>query len=104
MSTIQVDPSFLEIFEEGFNPHEPEKSTTPTKVLGYGEISTVLEILTEDMQGLAFKRMPMFESEDEVEPFLDTYQQYLDVLENQIDLNLVPSETIWIKDISKFID
>jgi hypothetical protein len=98
MEKIRVDPQFLEDFEKGFNPRHPDRSTTPATVLGYGEISTILEILSKDMHGLACKRMPMFENEEEAENYLRVYQAYLDVLENKVGLNLVPSETLWISD------
>jgi hypothetical protein len=98
MKHPQIDPQFLMKFEGGFNPHHPERSHIPAKVLGYGEISTVLEIQAEDMNHLAFKRMPMFQDSDEVEQFLDVYRRYLDLLGEEIGIALIPSQTLWVED------
>jgi hypothetical protein len=96
MDAIVLDTAFFQNFEEGFNPRYPKKSATPVQVLGYGEISTVLEIMTDDMRDVACKRMPMFHSETEIENFLEVYDEYLQVLEQRIGLNLVPEKTAWI--------
>jgi len=98
MDSFEINPDFFQKFEKGFNPRYPERSAIPVKVLGYGEISTVLEIMTDTMGDLACKRMPMFKNETEVENYLKVYEQYLRVLEHQIGLNLIPSKTAWIKD------
>ena len=48
MSDLKINLDLLNKFENELNPDFPEKSTITTKVLGYGEISTVLEIGTGD--------------------------------------------------------
>jgi hypothetical protein len=93
-----ISTDFFQEFEKGFDPRFPEKSSIPVRILGYGEISTVLEILTDDMQNLACKRMPMFKSETEVQNFMVVYEEYLQILEGQIGLSLIPSQVAWIKD------
>ena len=98
MDKLEMDLTFLQEFESGFNPRAPERSVLPAHVLGYGEISTVLEISTENMRHFACKRMPMFRNETEVENYLRVYEEYLRVMENQIGLNLVPSKTAWVRE------
>jgi hypothetical protein len=68
MSTIQVNLALLEEFEQNLDPQHPECSRIPARVLGYGEISTVFEIQAEGLQGLAFKRLPLFHSEGRLSP------------------------------------
>ena len=75
--TITYDQAFLEQFEEGLDPLDPEHSRIPARVLGYGEMSTVMTISGAD-PGLVFKRMPMFQSESELEPYLALYDGYLE--------------------------
>jgi hypothetical protein len=94
----KIDPQVLQSFEAGFNPRHPSKSTIPAKILGYGEISTVLEVSAQALQGLACKRMPMFQNTEEVENYFEVYKRYLKILEEDIGLNLLPSETTWISD------
>ena len=70
-------------FEQGLNVRWPEKSRIPARVLGYGEISTVLEIQSAPAEGLAYKRMPMFRDEAEAAQYEALYREYVDVLQNQ---------------------
>jgi hypothetical protein len=98
MATIERNPDFFLDFERGFNPRHPERSVIPAKVLGYGEISTVLEIDTTELRGIACKRMPMFKNETEVENYLKLYREYIEVLGQRVGLNVVPGETVWIRD------
>jgi hypothetical protein len=98
MATTKMNPELFLDFERGFNPRHPEQSVIPAKVLGYGEISTVLEINTEELHGLACKRMPMFLDVVEVENYLKLYREYIDVLGRQIGLNVASGETVWIRD------
>jgi len=98
MDKLEMDLTFFQEFERGFNPRAPERSALPAHVLGYGEISTVLEISTDNMRHFACKRMPMFRNETEVENYLRVYEEYLRVMEDQIGLNLVPSKTTWVRD------
>ena len=63
MSGLNINVELLREFERGLDPRFPEKSRIPARVLGYGEISTVLEIGTGSERDLVYKRMPMFKSE-----------------------------------------
>lgn len=92
----EVGSEALEAFERGFSPQRPEKSVPPASVLGFGEITTVLEIQTEPLRGIACKRMPMFQSEGEIQAFLSVYHRYLHTLGEAIGIQLVPSQTIWV--------
>ncbi len=73
---LKIDTDLLIEFEEGLNPSRPEASLIPARVLGYGEISTVFEILHEDQSDIAFKRMPLFDNMDQVERYRDVYNRY----------------------------
>jgi len=53
-------------FERGLDSIHPERSAIPCRVLGYGEISTVFEIHAAAFDGLAFKRMSIFETPEEL--------------------------------------
>ncbi len=90
MNEITIDSALIEQFESGLDPRHPEHSRIPARVLGYGEISTVLEIGTGDQTWLAYKRMPMFENQAEAEAYLALYGRYLQLLA-QAGINLVPS-------------
>jgi len=86
----------LRNFENGINPRWPERSAVPAKILGYGEMSTVLEVIP----GLACKRLPMFHSEAEAAAYEDLYHEYIALLEDQVGLRLPPSRVVRLADPS----
>lgn len=91
MSAIAIDLDLLKAFENGLDPRHPEKSAIPARVLGYGEISTVLEIGSGS--GLAYKRLPMFESEEEAAAYEALYRKYVRALSERAGLRVAASET-----------
>lgn len=97
MSTFTIDTELLMKFEEGLDPRYPERSTIPAAVLGYGEISTVFEIGEEGHRDLAYKRMPIFESEDEVQQYKVLYDDYNRLLAEKLKLNIPPYDSAYIR-------
>jgi hypothetical protein len=85
---LHVDVELLEEFERGLDPRYPERSRTPARVLGYGEISTVFEIRAEGMEGYAFKRLPIFKDRSEIAPYLESYREYNRILTDEVGLTL----------------
>jgi hypothetical protein len=84
------EEEILRSFENGLNPRWPERSAIPAKILGYGEMSTVLEVIP----GMACKRLPMFRSEAEAAAYAGLYQEYIALLQDQIGLRLPPSQVV----------
>lgn len=82
---MKIDTELLRRFEEGLDPRKPEDSPIPARVLGYGEISTVFEILHEEQSDIAFKRMPLFDNMEDVESYREVYDRYHERL-NQIGI------------------
>jgi hypothetical protein len=103
MSKPKINFELLKKLEKELNPAEPENCSIPTKVLGYGEISTVIEIGTEEDRNQAYKRMPMFKNIEESDNYLVLYKEYLEILSERIALNLVPSDIVMLPDESKGI-
>lgn len=96
MTVQRINLELLQSFEKELDPEFPEMGKTPAKVLGYGEISTVIEIGHGDERDLAYKRMPMFKTEQEAESYEALYKEYLLVLQNRIGLRVVPSNIVRI--------
>jgi len=67
-------------------------------VIGYGEISTVLEIDTGRKSELAYKRVPLFRTELEVEHYEAIYKDYIQTMSDRIGIQVVSS------DITRIID
>lgn len=84
----QAERQVLEAFERGLDPRHPENSQIPAEILGYGEISTVFCIQVQGLEGLAFKRLPLFRDAAEVERYRSTYEEYNRLLQEEIGLRL----------------
>jgi Family of unknown function (DUF6206) len=87
---LEIDLDLLGEFEKHLDPRNPERGKIPAKVLGYGEISTVFEIGEEGQRDLAFKRMPLFQNEQELKHYRETYDEYCRVLVEEVGLELPP--------------
>jgi hypothetical protein len=88
MPLAEASLDLLQQFERGLEPQQPEQSAIPARVLGYGEISTVFEIQAEGLRGLAFKRLPLFYNDAEVDAYTRVYAEYNRLLEQEIGLRL----------------
>jgi len=85
---FEIDFDMLQEFELGLDTYHPEQSKVPCKVLGYGEMSTVFEIHQETFEGLAFKRMSIFETDAELSDYATIYHEYNRLLEEEIGVHL----------------
>ena len=82
---IEVDIDQLQQFEQQLDPIHPEAGTIPARVLGYGEISTVFTIGDDD---LAYKRMPIFQSLEELRAYELIYDEYNRLLADEAGISL----------------
>lgn len=82
----------IEEFERGLDPLNLKDSSVPASVLGYGEISTVLQI--DGLESVACKRMPLFEQLSETEVYEKNYRFYCEHL-RKAGLN-IPRDTTQI--------
>jgi hypothetical protein len=77
---MNVDIGLLKKFEDQLNPSYPDQSGIPPRILGYGEISTTFSI--EDMPGVAFKRMPPFDTMEEINTYKSVVERYCALLKD----------------------
>ena len=89
MSTLKIDHSLLQQFERQLDPRHPEKGAIPARVIGFGEISTVLEIGAGDKNNLAYKRVPLFRTMVEAERYETIYQDYIQIMCDRIGVRVV---------------
>ncbi|NOZ70355.1 MAG: hypothetical protein GXP38_00335 [Chloroflexi bacterium] len=85
MEDLDVDLVRLQAFERQLDPLHPEASQIPARVLGYGEISTVFAIGDDD---LAYKRMPIFRNQAEIDRYEVIYDEYNRLLQEEIGIHL----------------
>jgi hypothetical protein len=99
VSGIRIDLDRLRDFDLGLDPQHPERSRVPARILGYGEISTVFEIQADGLRGVAFKRMPIFSSGDEMASYQTIYEEYNRLLGTEIGLRLPEYGSAAFKDV-----
>ncbi|RJP87635.1 MAG: hypothetical protein C4518_11320 [Desulfobacteraceae bacterium] len=83
---MYVDEELLQTFENGLNPAYPEQSGIRPAILGYGEISTTFSIPA--MPDLAFKRMPPFESLDQITDYKAAVNRYCGLLTEEFGIQV----------------
>ena len=71
---LEIDAEFLTHFEQGLDPQHPETSRVPARILGFGEISCIFAI--RNMAGIAFKRLPIFQTLKEAEDYAAMFRRY----------------------------
>ena len=93
---MKIDIELLKRMEHTIDTSEPEKSEIPIKILGYGEISLVFEIVG-DPHNIAYKRIPIFDTESQVKRHIWAYNAYNQLLK-KIGLLLPEYDVAWFKD------
>ena len=94
---MKVNLELLKELERTIDTVNPEGGKVPLKILGYGEISLVFE-LSDDPQRLAYKRIPIFDNENQVKRHIWAFNEYNRILMEEIGLNLPHFDTAWFKD------
>jgi hypothetical protein len=80
VADIHVDIELLKRFEAGLDPRRPERSAVAARILAHGQVSTVIAIKGQWGPELAYKRLPMFQSEDEAERYVALHRRYVRAL------------------------
>ena len=83
----KIDRDLLQKFEYGLNPQSPEESAIPALIIGYGEMSTIFAINVPRQESLAYKRLPIFRTMDEMQSYEKLFQEYNSRL-SEIGLNI----------------
>ncbi len=94
---MKIDIEVLKKLEKSIDTSDPEKGEVPIKILGYGEISLVFEIVGDPEQ-IAYKRIPIFENEKQVNRHIWAYNEYNRILIQDVGLNLPNYDVAWFRD------
>ena len=86
----KIDTGLLERFETGLDPLNPDLSKISAKIIGYGEMSTIFVISHPGQENIAYKRMPIFRSLDEMENYESLFAEYSTEL-SKIGINIPES-------------
>jgi hypothetical protein len=93
---FHIEEEALREFEEGLDTKYPERSKIPAKIIGLGEISGTFLIESEKLKSFAFKRLPIFSSNEEVEEYEKILKEYIGILRNDVGIRVVDTEGIKI--------
>jgi len=96
---LKIDIEALKKLERSrsIDTYDPENGEVPIKVLGFGEISLVFELL-DDEEPIAYKRIPVFDNEKQVARHIWAYNEYNRLLIQEVGLNLPEYDVAWFKD------
>ena len=93
---MKIDVELLKEFEKTIDTINPESGKIPIKILGFGEISLVFEIIDDPLH-LAYKRIPIFDNEKQVKRHILAYNEYCRILEEELNFNLPEHEALWFR-------
>jgi len=94
---MKINLDMLKKLERSIDTLNPEGGQVPIKILGFGEISLVFE-LVDDPENLAYKRIPIFDTEKQVKRHIWAYNEYNRILKQDIGLNLPDYDVAWFRD------
>jgi hypothetical protein len=94
---LKINLALLKKLEKTIDTLNPEAGEIPIKILGYGEISLVFEILN-DPNHFAYKRIPIFDNELQVKRHIWAYNNYNQLLTEGAGLILPDSDSAWFRD------
>ncbi|HME52220.1 MAG TPA: DUF6206 family protein [Candidatus Lokiarchaeia archaeon] len=92
---MNFNKDLLAEFEATLDTVHPEKGKIPIKILGYGEISIVFEIVDDENTNVAYKRLPVFDTEEQVTSHVAAYMEYNRMLKEDLGIDVPPTDTAW---------
>ncbi len=92
---MEINEKLIRKFENSIDTIQLERGEVPIKLLGFGEISIVFELIN-DIAPIAYKRLPIFESEIQVQRHISAYIKYNEIL-TRLGIDIPPEDSIWIR-------
>ncbi len=89
---MEINTGLLEKFEKTIDTIHPERGKIPINMLGYGEISLVFELVSEP--DIAYKRLPIFDTETQVQRHISAYKVYRQILE-RLGISVPLEDAVW---------
>jgi len=93
---VKINEDLLRDLENTIDTIHPERGKIPIKILGFGEISVVIEFVN-DPENIAYKRLPIFDNEKQVRRYIKAYNEYNKILKEYIGLNIPDYGAFWLK-------
>ncbi|MFX1379655.1 MAG: DUF6206 family protein [Promethearchaeota archaeon] len=93
---MDVNIDLLKELELTIDTINPERGKVPIKILGYGEITLVFEIVNDE-HNYAYKRLPIFESREQAKKHEHIFREYNRFLNEEIKIKTPLLEIIWFE-------
>lgn len=93
---MEVNIELLKELERSIDTINPECGKIPIKILGYGELSLVFEIVNAP-QHYAYKRSPIFENEKQARKHEYIFREYNRILNEEINIKTPPLDVVWFE-------
>lgn len=93
---MDVNIDLLKELERTIDTVNPERGKVPLKILGYGEITLVFDIVNDE-QNYAYKRLPIFESPEQADKHKQIFLEYNRLLNEEINIKTPPLEVLWFE-------
>ncbi|MDX1797282.1 MAG: DUF6206 family protein [Candidatus Lokiarchaeia archaeon] len=93
---MDVNIDLLKELERTIDTVNPERGKVPIKILGYGEITLVFEIVNDE-HNYAYKRLPIFETREQAKKHEHIFREYNRFLNEEINIKTPPLEITWFE-------
>ena len=93
---MKVNIELLKELERSIDTINPERGKIPLKILGYGELSLVFEIVN-DPQNYAYKRSPIFQNEKQARKHEYIFREYNRILNEELNIKTPPFDVVWFE-------
>jgi hypothetical protein len=93
---MDVNLDLLKELELTIDTVNPERGKVPIKILGYGEITLVFEIVNDE-HNYAYKRLPIFETREQAKKHEHIFREYNRFLNEEINIKTPPLEITWFE-------
>ncbi|MFX0022405.1 MAG: DUF6206 family protein [Candidatus Hermodarchaeota archaeon] len=93
---MDINIELLKELERTIDTVNPERGKVPIKVLGYGEITLVFEIVNDEYN-YAYKRLPIFETREQAKKHEHVFREYNRFLNEEIKIKTPPLEIAWFE-------
>ncbi|MFX1410090.1 MAG: DUF6206 family protein [Promethearchaeota archaeon] len=94
---MNVTLNLLKRFEDSLYKNSPRREKFFVKILGYGEMSIVFEILNDGNDN-AYKRLSIFEEESQIARQIKAFKEYYRILTEEVGISTPPYKIIWFRD------
>ncbi len=93
---MKINIELLKELERTIDTGNPENGEVPIKILGFGEMSLVFELIN-DPEKLAYKRLPIFKNKEQAQKHEIIFKEYNRLLTEELNIITPVSDVVWFE-------